>query len=334
MKSKTHTVAVIGGDGIGPDVIEVALELLNATKIKFTFKTADAGFGAYEKYGTPLPDKTIEICEKSDAVLFGAVTSPPNIEGYFSPIVRLRKHFDLYSNVRPIFSLPLESVRQNVDFTVVRENTEDLYTGKERLTKDGAIAERVITTKGSARIVKYAFDYAVKHSKKKVTVVHKANVLRLTDGLFLRVAQEIAQQYPDIIMEDLIVDNCAMQIVKNPERFEVIVTTNMFGDILSDESSALVGGLGVVASANIGKTIGLFEPVHGSAPKYAGQNVANPMATFFATSMMLTYLGETDASNRIKTAIIENIKKNLVTKDLGGTLSTKEFTTAVINNLN
>ncbi len=323
----------MGGDGIGPDVTDESIRLLQATEIGFDFVPAEIGFGAYEKYGTPLPEKTVDICKKSDAILFGAITTPPNIKGYFSPIVRLRKILDLFANVRPFKSLPIPEQKQGIDFVIIRENTEDLYVGQERLTKEGAVAERVITKKACERIVRFAFDLTRKQKRKKVTVVHKANILRITDGLFLEIAKKIASSYSDIVMEDMLVDSCAMQLIKKTESFDVIVTTNMFGDILSDEAAGLTGGLGVAASGNVGESRGLFEPVHGSAPKYAGKNVVNPTASFLSSAMMLEFLGEDKAAKKIIKVIIKTIKLGFTTQDLGGKLKSSEFTNKVIENL-
>ncbi len=323
----------MGGDGIGPDVTNESIRLLQATGIGFDFIKAEIGFGAYKKCGTPLPEKTIDICKKSDAILFGAITTPPNIKKYFSPIVRLRRILDLYANVRPFKSLPIPGQKQGIDFVIVRENTEDLYVGQERLTKEGAIAERVITKKACEKIIKFAFELARKQNRDKVTVVHKANILRITDGLFLEIAKKIALNYSDIVMEDMLVDSCAMQLIRKTESFDVIVTTNMFGDILSDEAAGLTGGLGVAASGNMGNSQGLFEPVHGSAPKYAGKNVANPMASFLSSAMMLEFLGENKMAQKIRRSITKTIKLGLTTKDLGGKLKSSEFTNKIIESL-
>ena len=323
----------MGGDGIGPDVTIESIRLLQATGISFNFVQAEIGFEAYNKYGTPLPQKTIEICKKSDAILFGAITTPPNIKGYFSPIVHLRKNLDLYANVRPFKSLPIPNQKPGIDFIIVRENTEDLYAGQERLTKEGAIAERVITKKGCEKIIKFAFELAKKQDRKKVTVVHKANILRITDGLFLDIAKKISISYPNIVMEDMLVDSCAMQLIKKTEAFDIIVTTNMFGDILSDEAAGLTGGLGVAASGNIGNNQGLFEPVHGSAPKYAGKNIVNPTASFLSSTMMLEFLGEDKMAQKIRKSITKTIEIGLTTKDLGGSLKSSELTDKIINNL-
>lgn len=333
MTSKKYTITVIGGDGIGPEVIAQTINLLDASGLKFIYQSAAAGLKTFQQFGTPLPAETINLCRNSQAILFGAVTTPPHLANYFSPIVRLRKILHLYANIRPFFSLPLKSFRSDIDLVIFRENTEDLYTGNEKLTKDGAIAQRVITKKACINIIRAAFEYAKQHHLRKVTVIHKANILRLTDGLFLETAKKIATEFPDIQKEEMLVDNCALQLIKKPEQFEVIVTTNMFGDILSDEAAALVGGLGVVASANIGNRYAIFEPVHGSAPKYEGKNMANPIACFFAGCMMLDYLGEIKISQNIRTAISELIRKGQVTRDLGGKLSTTDFTNKIINRL-
>jgi isopropylmalate/isohomocitrate dehydrogenase-like protein len=328
-----YTICTIGGDGIGPEVINETMRLLKKLPLDLRFIPLEAGYGAYQKHGTSLPEETIIKCKQADAILFGAVTTPPKIENYFSPIVKLRKLLDTYANMRPFKSLPLTDFRQNIDIVMVRENTEDLYSGIERKTKEGAITERIITRAACQRIVRFAFELAVKQNRKKVTAVHKANVMRLTDGIFLEEAGKIAKEYKHIAFEDMLVDSCAMQLIKQPENFDVIVTTNMFGDILSDEIAALAGGLGIAASANIGDSHAIFEPVHGSAPKYAGQNRANPIACFFAACMMLDYLGEENISQEVRKAILKTIKHGVATHDLGGKNSTTEFTHAVIKNL-
>jgi len=336
MTNKTNkplSLCVIGGDGIGPEVVDQALRLLDATNLTYIKTTAEAGYAAYQKHGTPLPKRTIKLCREADATLFGAVTTPPNIDNYFSPIVRLRKELGLYANVRPFISLPIANSQPNIDFVIVRENTEDLYCGREHVTPEGAIAERVITIEASKNIIEYAFKLAQKQNRKIVTVVHKANVLRITDGLFLKIAQEVSQNYPKIELRDMLVDACAMQLIKNPSQFEIIVTTNMFGDILSDEAAALVGGLGTASSANIGNNASLFEPIHGSAPKYINTNKANPLATFYALCLLLEHTGYENTSQNIKQAILEALKAGETTKDLGGNLLMSEFTDAVINRL-
>ncbi|MBT3721203.1 isocitrate/isopropylmalate dehydrogenase family protein [Candidatus Woesearchaeota archaeon] len=331
----SYKICILPGDGIGPEVVENTINLLKTLPIDLEFIYGDIGYDCYVKTGNSLPNETLEKVKNSDATLFGAVTTPPNIPNYSSPILRLRQHFELYANVRPCKSIPNKISRPGINLIMVRENTEGLYSRSERVEDEGnrAITEMIITRKGSERVIRYAFNIAKKNNMKKVTVVHKANVLRETTGLFLRVAQEVAKEFPQIVMEDMIVDNCAMQLIKKPEQFEVIVTTNMFGDILSDEASALIGGLGLANSGNIGENYGVFEPVHGSAPKYVGLNKANPAATFLAAKLMLEYLGENRYAKLIEKAMLKAIKNNQTTKDLGGSLNSIEFTNVVINNL-
>lgn len=331
MKTKNkYQICVIGGDGIGPEVISETTRLLAATNLNFEFIPAEAGYQAFQKYKTSLPEQTLKACQKADAILFGACTTPPHLKNYFSPIVRLRQILDLYVNLRPCFSLPLKNQRKGINFVIVRENSEGLYSGRERKIKGGAITERVITKKGCQRIIRFAFELAKKEKRKKVTVVHKANIMRLTDGLFLKIAQEISQEYQGITFEDILVDSCALRLVMKPEEFDVIVTTNLFGDILSDLGAALVGGLGVMPSANLGQKYALFEPVHGSSPQLAGQNKANPIASFFSAVMMLQFLGEHILANEIRQSILKTIQKGVITPDLGGKASTTEVTNEVI----
>ncbi len=331
----TYRITLLPGDGIGPEVIDCAEQVLRVLPLDFACTRAEIGFGAYERLGTPLPDATLEQIRSSHASLFGAVTTPPNIPGYFSPVVRMRQKLDLFANLRPTRSIPHASSRPNIDLILVRENTEGLYSGIERLEDDGnrAITERIITRKGSERIIRKAFDLARQTGRTKVHVVHKANVLRQTCGLFRQVAFEIAPEYPEIEMLDMLVDTCAMELVRAPEQFQVIVTTNLFGDILSDEACMFVGGLGVAASGNIGADAAVFEPVHGSAPPLVGTGKANPTATFYAAAMMLDHLGEAEQANRLRNAIETCIAHGQVTPDLGGTLTTGGMTKAAIRNL-
>ena len=327
-----YKICLLPGDGIGPEVIECAEQVLRALPLEFEFTRADIGFGAYERLSTPLPDSTLETIRASHASLFGAVTTPPNLPGYFSPVVRMRQKLDLYANLRPTRSIPHPSSRPGIDLVIVRENTEGLYSGVERLEDDGnrAITERIITRKGSERIIRKAFDLARQTGRKKVHVVHKANVLRQTCGLFRSVALEVSKEYPDIEMLEMLVDTCAMELVRAPEQFEVIVTTNLFGDILSDEACMFVGGLGVAASGNIGVEASVFEPVHGSAPPLVGTGKANPTATFLATAMMLEHLGETEQASRLRNVVETCIATGQVTPDLGGTLTTGGMTEHLI----
>ncbi|MBL8078308.1 MAG: isocitrate/isopropylmalate dehydrogenase family protein [Anaerolineales bacterium] len=330
-----HRICLLPGDGIGPEVIECAEQVLSALPLDLEFTRAEIGFGAYERLGTPLPDSTLEQIRLSSAALFGAVTTPPNLPGYFSPVVRMRQSLDLYANFRPCQSIPHSTSRPNIDMVIVRENTEGLYSGIERMEDDGnrAITERVITRKGSERIIRKAFDLARQTNRKSVHVVHKANVLRQTCGLFRSVAFEVAKEYPDITMNEMLVDTCAMELVRAPEQFEVIVTTNLFGDILSDEACMFVGGLGVASSGNIGTEAAVFEPVHGSAPPLAGTGKANPIATFLATAMMLDYLNEKESAERLRKAVRECIANKESTPDLDGALTTNQVTEKVIRKL-
>lgn len=331
----TYRICLLPGDGIGPEVINAAEQVLRVLPLDFEFVCAHIGFGAYERLGSPLPDSTLEEIQSSSAALFGAVTTPPNIPNYFSPVVRMRQVLELYANLRPTRSIPHKSSRPNIDFVIVRENTEGLYSGIERLEDGGnrAVTERVITRKGSERIIRKAFDVARQTNRKSVHVVHKANVLRQTCGLFRSIALEVAKEYPDISMHEMLVDTCAMELVRAPEQFEIIVTTNLFGDILSDEACMFVGGLGVAASANIGVNTAVFEPVHGSAPTLVGTGKANPVATFLAAAMMLDHLNEASCAERLLNVVNECIAAGETTPDLGGTLTTSQVAQRVIQRL-
>jgi homoisocitrate dehydrogenase len=331
----TYKICLLPGDGIGPEVIASAREVLTALPLQWDFVECGIGYGEYQRSGSPLPDSTLEQIRHADAALFGAVTTPPNIPNYFSPVVRMRQSLDLYANLRPTRSIPHSSSRAGIDLLIVRENTEGLYSGIERLEDDGnrAITERVITRKGSERIIRKAFDVARQTGRKKVHVVHKANVLRQTCGLFRTVALEVAKEYSDITMYEMLVDTCAMELVRAPEQFEIIVTTNLFGDILSDEACMFVGGLGVAASGNIGANAAVFESVHGSAPTLVGTGKANPIATILASAMMLDYIGEKEQSVRLRNAVENCIAEGQVTPDLGGTLTTSETAKVVIGGL-
>lgn len=328
----SYKICVLPGDGIGKEVTDVAVRVLQSLDISFDFIFGDIGFGSYKKNGSSLPDATLKKIETSDAVLFGAVTTPPNIPGYKSPILQLRQHFRLFANVRPVKSIPNPISKENIDMVIFRENTEDLYSGVERVEDGGnkAVSEMIITRKASERILRYGFGYAKKNNLATVHVVHKANVLRETCGLFLRVAQEVAKDFPGIEMQDMLVDSCAMQLIKNPGQFKAIITTNMFGDILSDEASMLAGGLGIAYSGNIGEKTGVFEPVHGSAPKYENTNSANPIAAILSAKLMLEFLGENKSAGILYDSVMESIRQNKVTGDLGGTCGTKEAADEII----
>lgn len=319
-----YDIAVIPGDGIGPEVMEVTLELLDVLDVQFNYTEAHAGCGCYNRTGTTIPNETVQIARKSDATLFGAVTSVPNQK---SGIISLRKALDLYANLRPVKSYPgIKSVHHDLDMVIVRENTEGLYSGIETETPEWATALRVVTRRASERICKFAFDYAERTDRNKVTAVHKANILKLTDGVFKDRFYEVAKGYPDIEADDRYVDAVAMFMVTKPQIFNVMVTTNLFGDILSDEGAGLVGGLGLTPSANIGEKNGLFEPVHGSGPDIAGQGISNPSAMILSAVMMLDFLDESESARRLETALSEVLGEGRkLTPDLGGNSKTTEM---------
>jgi len=315
-----YNIAVIPGDGIGEEVVKATTTVLDKLDVEFNYTHAIAGDKCKEETGVPLPEETIQIAKESDAVLFGAAG-----ETAADVIVRLRHELNTFVNLRPVKSLQPEKYG-NIDFMIVRENTEDLYIGDEEETPEGAIARKKITKAASDKISEYAFQYAKDTGRKKVTAVHKANVLKISDGLFKKCFYEVAEKYPEIESNDFYVDATAMYLITNPLDFEVIVTSNLYGDILSDEGAGLVGGLGMIPSANIGDENGLFEPVHGSAPDIAGQGIANPVATILSACMMLDYLGESDSARKIENIILEVIQEGkVVTPDLGGTASTQEM---------
>ncbi|MGB8212323.1 MAG: isocitrate/isopropylmalate dehydrogenase family protein [Anaerolineales bacterium] len=334
-----HTICLIPGDGIGQEVVPAAAEVLLGMGLDLAFVEAEAGFGCFERHGSALPEATLALVRKSDAVLFGATSSPSSIvSGYRSPILALRREFTLFANLRPVFSLPGIYSRPGIDLLIVRENTEGLYSGREHREGDTAIAERVITRTGSERIVRVACEQAMQRAGRRgkppvLTVVHKANVLKLTDGLFRECALKVAAEFPAISLNELLVDSAAMKLVKSPQSFDVLVTTNLFGDILSDEASALVGGLGVAPSANIGRGTPVFEPVHGSAPDIAGQGIANPVGALLSSALMLEGLGEPEAAGRLRQAVLDTLASGLCTADLGGSATTMQFTRAVCAHL-
>jgi isocitrate dehydrogenase (NAD+) len=335
-----RAVTLIPGDGIGPSISRATVRLLGAAGADIVWDEKLAGMAAVAKYGDPIPDDTLDSIKRTGVALKGPLETPIG-EGYRSINVALRKTFDLYANVRPAYSIVPGGRYQNLDIVLVRENTEGLYVGIEHYIKVGddprAAAESiaVITRAGSERIIRYAFEYAVKHGRKKVTLVHKANILKYSQGLFLDVGRMIAREYDDRVdFEERIVDAMAMNLVLHPERFDLIVTTNLFGDILSDQISGLVGGLGLAPGANIGVSGAMFEAVHGTAPDIAGKNVANPGALMLAACMMLEHLGDDARGARIRRAIEQTIREGKsVTRDLGGTASTDQFTDAIIANL-
>jgi isocitrate dehydrogenase (NAD+) len=332
----TYDVTLISGDGIGPEITEQTVRVLEATGLHFHWDEELAGMAAVDATGTPLPDATVESIRKNRVALKGPLTTPVGT-GFRSVNVGLRKEFELFANIRPARTIVPGGRFENIDIILVRENLEGLYIGVEHFVQIGddprAVGESmaIVTRKGCERIVRYAFEYALKHGRRKVTIVHKANILKMVSGLFLEVGRGVAQEYAGRVdSNDMIVDNTAMQLVLRPEQFDVMVTTNMFGDILSDEVSGLVGGLGLAPGANIGTRAAIFEAVHGSAPDIAGKGLANPSAQMLAAAMMLDYLGELDRAQRLRQAITDTIVQDRIrTRDLGGTASTQEFGSAV-----
>ncbi|MFK0668193.1 isocitrate dehydrogenase [Aeromonas salmonicida] len=330
-------ITVIPGDGIGPSIIESAIQILTHAGCDFEYEYADAGLVALEKHGELLPQATLDLIEKNKVSLKGPLTTP--VGGGFTSInVSLRKKFNLYANVRPVISFKgTKSRYENIDIITVRENTEGMYSGAGQKRSDdnnSAEAMSIVTRDGAERIVKFAFELARQEGRKKVTIIHKANILKSTSGLFLEVARDVAARYPDIQSEEMIVDAACMNLVMYPERFDVMVTTNLFGDILSDLCAGLVGGLGMAPGANIGDGAAIFEAVHGSAPDIAGKNIANPTSVILASIQMLEYLGMQDKAERIREAVRATIESgDRVTRDLGGSASTSEFTQSIIDRL-
>jgi len=330
----SKTIAVIRGDGIGPEIMHACLRVLDALDAGLEYDFVEAGLGAQQRFGELLPQATLDAIAHHKVALKSPLTTPVG-EGFTSLNVELRKRFDLYANVRPAISFPgTKSRYENIDLITVRENTEGAYIGEgQQLSADGETATltQKVTRRGSDRIARYAFDLARRVGRKKVTIVHKANILKTTSGLFLKVAREVAAQYPDIVCNEMIIDNCCMQLVMNPYQFDVIVTTNLFGDILSDLGAGLVGGLGLAPGANIGAEVAIFEAVHGSAPDIAGKGVANPCALLLAACQMLDHLGMVDEARRVRVAIRETVTaRDRVTPDLGGSGSTESFADALI----
>lgn len=332
-----HHICLIPGDGIGPEIMASTKSVLQALNLDCQFTEVQAGLNALETTGQLLPEETLSSIIKADCTLKGPLTTPIG-KGFSSINVALRKHFDLYANIRPVVSIPgTKSRYDNLDIITVRENTEGAYlTDHQTLSEDGEYAESKIqiSRQGSERVIEHAFKLAASLNRKKITLVHKANILKTTSGLFLDIGREVAAQYPDIIFEEMIVDNTCMQLVMRPEQFDVIVTTNLFGDILSDLCAGLVGGLGMAPGANIGEKTAIFEAVHGSAPDIAGQGLANPTALILASCLMLDQLGEHQASQRVRQAIFSTLAQaENRTGDLGGSASTASFTQALIQNL-
>lgn len=331
-----YNITLIPGDGIGPEVMMAAKEVIDASGVEINWEVVEAGEKVIEEHGTPLPQYVIDSIKKNKIAIKGPVTTPVG-KGFKSVNVGLRQALDLYANVRPVKTYPGVPCRyENVDLIIVRENTEDLYAGIEHNIGDVAAESiKIITKKASDRIVEFAFDIAEKQGRKKVTSVHKANIMKLSDGLFLRCSREVAEKHKDIEFNDMIVDAMSMRLVQDPGKYDVLVMPNLYGDILSDMASGLVGGLGVVPGANIGHEMAVFEAVHGSAPDIAGQNIANPTAAILTGVMMLKHLGEFEAAEKIDNAVTEVLKEGkVVTSDLGGTAKTMEFAQEVINKMN
>ncbi|BBM47703.1 isocitrate/isopropylmalate dehydrogenase family protein [Leptotrichia wadei] len=329
-------ITLIPGDGIGYEISESLVKIFDAAKVPIEFETENAGSDVYEKTGELIPESLYESVERNKIAIKGPITTPIG-KGFRSINVYLRKKYDLYTNFRPSRNLPgIETRYDNIDLAIFRENTEGIYIGEEKYEneeKTSAIAIKRITRKGSKRIIQSAFEYAKNNGISKVTVVHKANILKFTDGMFLDIAREISKEYENIQLEELIIDNMCMQLVTNPERFKVIVTMNLYGDILSDLVAGLVGGLGVAPGANIGDDIAIFEAVHGSAPDIAGQNKANPLALLLSSIEMLKYLKLDNFAKNIENAILKTLTDGCKTADLGGSATTTEFTDKIIENL-
>lgn len=331
-----HKITLIPGDGIGPEITQAMKIAVEATGVDIEWVEVNAGESVMEKYGTPLPDEVLETIRETKVAIKGPITTPVGT-GFRSVNVALRKELDLYACVRPAFTIEgVKSKFENVDLIIFRENTEDLYAGIERMVdEDTAESIKRITRKGTERIARFAFEYAKKHGRKKVTAVHKANIMKFSDGLFLKVSKEVAEKYPEIEFEDRIVDNMCMQLVMHPENYDCLLCPNLYGDILSDLAAGLVGGLGIAPGANIGDEYAVFEPVHGSAPKYAGQYKVNPTAIILSAWMMLDYLGEGEAAQKLLNAVKKTIKEGkAVTYDLGGTASTLEMAEEIARNVN
>ena len=327
----THTVTLIPGDGIGPEVTEAVVRILAASGVSIDWERQLAGVAAVERSGQSLPAELIESVRRNKVALKGPVTTPIGT-GFTSVNVGLRKSLDLYANLRPVWNLPGTSGRfEGIDLVIVRENTEDLYAGLEHEVVPGVVESlKIITEKASTRIARFAFEYAARNQRKKVTAIHKANIMKLGDGLFLDSVRAVAREFPGIVYEEKIVDAACMQLVLAPEKFDVLVMPNLYGDIVSDLCAGLVGGLGVVGAANLGASTAVFEAVHGSAPDIAGKNIANPTALLLSAVMMLRHLDEHDAAGRIMTALGRVLEaKRVRTRDLGGTASTFEFADAV-----
>jgi isocitrate dehydrogenase (NAD+) len=331
----THKITLLPGDGIGPEVVASVVAILDAAGVQIEWEKFHVGAEALALSGDPLPPEVLESILRNRVALKGPVTTPIGT-GFQSINVRLRKTLDLYANLRPVKSIPSIKTRfENVDLIVVRENTESLYAGLEHEVVPGVVESlKIITEKASTRIARFAFEYARLHGRKRVTAVHKANIMKLSDGLFLKCFRTVSQEYPEITADDRIVDNLCMQLVVNPNQFDVLLLENLYGDIVSDLCAGLVGGLGVVSGANIGENGAVFEAVHGSAPDIAGENKANPTAVLQSAVLMLQHIGEMTAAKRVHDALIAVLSRGEVrTRDLGGTATTTAFTSAICDEL-
>jgi isopropylmalate/isohomocitrate dehydrogenase-like protein len=340
LMSKTYNIAVLKGDGIGPEVTNSTIKVLQAAQdasdLNLNFLYGEAGFHCIEQYDTNLPEETVALLKQTDTCLKGPMTTPETPGAPVSAAVKIRKMFNLYANVRPCRTYPnVEALKPNIDLVVVRENTEGMYSGVEYEVAPGeAVALRIITKKASLLVAEHAFKLAEKR-RKHLTYVHKANILRITDGIFNDAVKEAAKNHPDVAVDDIHIDAAAMHLIKKPETFDVIVTTNLFGDVISDEAAQVTGSLGLAAGANIGDKYGMFEPVHGSAPKYTGMNRVNPIAMIMAAQMMLDYLGEKTAATKIESAVMQVLSEGKVrTKDLGGSSTTSEMSEAIASKVN
>jgi len=328
-----HKIAVIPGDGIGKIVVPEAIRVLESTGLKLDSQYMEVGYEVFKKVGTSVPEEVLSKIKETHACLFGATTTPVGVADYRSAVVTLRRALGLYANVRPAKSYPIQSSIKGIDLVIVRENTEGLYSGIEFELEDSAFTLRVITRRASERVARFAFSLAMER-RKKVTVVTKANVMRKTCGLFREVSLLVAKDYPEVEVNEMFIDSAAMNLVLKPQIFDVILTSNLFGDILSDEAAGLIGGLGLAPSANIGDGYGLFEPVHGSAPDIVGKGTANPIATILSVKMMLDFLGEDKWAERIENAVLTVLKEGkYMTPDLGGSSTTREVTEAIVDAL-
>jgi len=331
-----HTITLIPGDGVGPEIIAATVRIIEASGVDIEWETHILGALAQEKFGTTIPESTIESIKRNKVALKGPQMTPIG-KGFTSVNVGLRKALDLYANVRPVKALPNVKCRYpELDLVVMRENTEDLYSGLEHVVVPGVVESiKIITEKASTRIARYSFEYARANGRKKVTAVHKANIMKLSDGLFLECFYNVAKNFPDLEADDKIIDNCCMQLVMRPEQFDVLVLENLYGDIVSDLCAGLIGGLGLAPGANIGELGAVFEAVHGSAPDIAGQGIANPTAVLMSAILMLRHIGEEKAADRVEKAMLDVFTEGkTLTKDLGGTAKTADFANAIIDKIN